>query len=262
MSAATLAVLQHALQQFILRGAADLGEYVQGTAQASAGTRLAVYANAYGTRLAEALESNFPMLASFMGADEFRALARRYIEQHDSSHRSVRWYGDRLAQFLAADPRYRDAEQLADLAAWEWAMAEAFDAADAPCLTRVELTSRAPQEWADLKFRVHPSLRRLDLAWNAPQTWKALQDGVAAPAPECVSPPQSWLLWRKDLQLLFRSLDPLEAAVLEGLLAGKPFGELCVGLAQQLGEAEASRRAAQLLHGWVESGLISAIVAG
>lgn len=260
MNDPSLAVLQQALQQFILRGTADVAGYVNSTAQAAAGARLAVYKKAYRIRLTEALESNFPMLAKLLGAEEFRMLADSYVEQHPSSHRSVRWYGDRLASFLAADPRYRDAA-LCDLAAWEWAMTEAFDAADAPCLSRGELMSHAPEAWADLRFHLHPSVRRLDLAWNAPQTWKALQDGSATPGPECLSPTH-WLLWRKDLQLLFRSLDSLEAAALDGLAAGNSFGKLCVQLAEQLGEAEAAPRAAQLLHGWVEDGLISTIVAG
>jgi hypothetical protein len=70
------------------------------------------------------------------------------------------------------------------------------------------------------------------------------------------------LLWRKDLQLLFRPLDSLEAVALDGLAAGNSFGELCGQLAERFGEAEAASRAAQLLNVWVEGGLISSIVAG
>ncbi|HZF26494.1 MAG TPA: DNA-binding domain-containing protein [Steroidobacteraceae bacterium] len=261
MSTPSLARLQRALQEFVLHDAADVHDYVRSTESSSAGARLDVYANAYRTRLTEALESNFPVLAKLMGGDEFRALARDYILRHDSTHRSVRWYGDRLAGFLGADERYRGAALLADLAAWEWAMTEVFDAADAPNVRLTDLAGLAPEAWSDLELLAHPSLRRLDLTWNAPQTWKALQGDAAAPAPECVSPPQPWLLWRRDLQLLFRSLDPVEAKAIDAVRAGETFGSLCSGISDLRGEEEAPQRAASLLHGWIEAGLISAIVA-
>ncbi len=75
-------------------------QQVRGTTRVPASTRLAIYANAYRARLSEGLESNFPVLAKLMGVSEFRGLAHRYIEGHESRHRSIRWYGDRLAQFL------------------------------------------------------------------------------------------------------------------------------------------------------------------
>ena len=37
---------------------------------------------------------------------------------------------------------------------------------------------------------------------------------------------------------------------------GRTFGELCLELSELLGEVEAPRRAARLIRGWVESGMI------
>lgn len=260
MSPSSLAGLQHALQAFVLHGATDVINQVRSTPTASARVRLEIYANAYRTRLTEVLESNFPMLAQRLGPDEFRTLARAYIEHHDSLQRSVRWYGDGLPAFLRTHAPYRDAPLLGDLAAWEWTMAEAFDAPDARCLQAADLSGRAPHEWGHLRFSVHPAVRRLDLAWNTPQTWKALQEGVAAPRPEKVSPPQAWLLWRKELQIYFRSLDAVEAAAIDALRTGETFGSLCAAMAVRIGEQEAPQRAAGLLHAWLESGLIRSIV--
>ena len=253
-----LSALQSALQDFVLHGEGSIEKHVRGTERVPVGTRLAIYVNAYRTRLMEALQSNFPVLARFMGTDEFQVLARCYIEQHEPTQRSVRWYGDQLARYLAVDARYREAPVLADLATWEWAMTEAFDAADAPTLKSGDLAQRAPEEWADLRLVAHPSMRRVDLVWNAPQIWKAFQEGVAAPKPECRSHPECWLLWRQELQIFFRALGPLEALALQMLCAGKNFGELCEGLSVQLGQKQAPFEAASLLRSWVEAGLLTA----
>ncbi len=252
-----LSALQSALQDFVLHGVGSIEEHVRGTERFPAGTRLAIYAKAYRTRLIEALESNFPMLARFVDADEFQVLARRYIEQHEPTRRSVRWYGDQLAQYLAVDARYRTAPVLADLAAWEWAMTEVFDAADAPTLNPGDLVQLAPEEWAALHLVAHPSMRRIDLAWNAPQIWKALQEGVVAPKPEYRSQPECWLLWRQELQIFFRSLSSLEAIALDMLRERKNFGEVCEALSAQLGEEQAPLHAAGLLRGWVGAGLLT-----
>ncbi len=75
---------------------------------------------------------------------------------------------------------------LAELARWEWAMTEVFDAADADALGVGDLAQIAPEEWADLRFALHPSARRLALAWNAPQIWKAVTDEADVPDVESV----------------------------------------------------------------------------
>ena len=252
----TLVALQRALQDFVLHGADGVRQHVHGTTRVPASTRLAIYADAYRARLSEGLESNFPVLAKFMDASEFQRLARRYIDGHESRHRSLRWYGDRLGEFLREDATYREAPVLADLAAFEWAMSEAFDAADATVLTVEELRRRAPEEWADLQLIAHPSLRCVRLSWNAPQIWKAIQEGRPPPRAQCEAAPCCWLLWRQELQIFFRSVDPLEAAAIEALQDGRTFGELCLQLSERLGAAEAPRYAASLIRSWVESGLI------
>ncbi len=258
MSISALAATQRALQDFVLHGALDVRQQIHGTTRVAASTRLAIYADAYRARLSEGLESNFPALAKFMGPSEFRALAHHYIAGHESRHRSLRWYGDRLAEFLREDTTYRDAPVLADLASFEWTMTEAFDAADAQVMMLEELSRREPQEWASLQLIAHPSLRRIHLSWNAPQIWRAVQEGSSAPQAQCESPPRCWLLWRQELQIFFRSADPVEAAALEALQERRTFGELCLELSEALGAAEAPRRAASLIRSWVESGMVRA----
>jgi hypothetical protein len=252
----TLARLQGDFQDYLLRGAATVQEHVLGSARVPVATRLAIYGGAYRSRLADALESNFPALAKLLGATDFRTLAADYIATHDSPFFSIRYYGDALPQFLASHEDYVAAPVLAELARWEWAMTSVFDAADAAPLGHEALARVAPQQWAQLRFTWHPSVQRLALSWNVPQLWQALGDDAERPPVTLAAAPLQWLLWRQQLTTYFRSLPAAEAAMLDAARSGWPFAELCELLCDELGEHEAPAQAAALLRSWVDSGLI------
>lgn len=253
--------IQGDFQSYLLGGAsAGIEQHVAGTQKVPVATRLGIYGDGYLSRLIEALEANFPTLSQLLGEEDFGALATAYVRSHDSPFFSIRYYGDGLARFLAADPAYAGAPVLADLARWEWAMTEVFDAADAVAIGTDTLAQVAPESWAGLRFDWHPSVRRLALAWNAPQIWKAVSDDAEPPEVAFSAEPVEWLLWRQDLRTYFRSLQPPEGAALDAARAGRSFGELCALLAQMLGEAEAPAKAAGFLREWAESGLIVAAV--
>jgi len=252
----TLSLIQERLQAFLLRDERDIERHVIGTARVPIATRLGIYGDAYRIRLSEALASNYPALLKLLGEADFAALAGAYIEMHVSHRPSIRHYGAELKHFLATAESYHDVPLLAELAAWEWAMTEVFDAADEDALDVAALTSVPPEEWAGLRFDCHPAIRRLDLLWNVPQTWKALTGGGERPQPELAARGQPWLLWRHQLQIQFRSLADDEAAAFDTLLAGATFGDACLVLCEHLTAEQAPIRAATALRSWTESGLI------
>jgi hypothetical protein len=252
-----LARVQTDFQAYLLRGDAAVQAHVIGSERVPVATRLGVYAGAYRGRLAEALGSNFPALATLLGAADFQRLAADYIGAHDSPFFSIRYYGDELPRFLATREDYAAAPVLAELGRWEWAMAAAFDAADATPLTHARLGAVPPPQWAQLRFTFHPSVQCLTLLWNVPQLWQALTDGGERPQLSLAATPQQWVLWRQGLSTYFRSLPPQEAALLDDARQGWPFGELCELLCDELGDSAAPAQAAALLGGWVASGLIT-----
>jgi len=251
-----LAQLQREFQDYLLRGKGAVLARVVGTARVPAATRLGIYAGAYRSRLAEALTSNYPVLAKLLGEADFGSLAAEYIAAHDSPFFSIRYYGDGLARFLAAREHYAAAPVLAELAQWEWSMSSVFDAADATPLGTGDLAHIPPAQWAQLRFRWHPSVQRLTLCWNVPQLWKALSEDRERPEMTVGVTPTEWLLWREDLTSYYRSLAKTEAGVLDAARSGWPFGELCALLCDELGDSEAPARAAALLRGWITAGLI------
>jgi hypothetical protein len=250
----SLAELQRQFQQHVLAGDLTVARQINASARLSAPTRLAVYASAYRLRLIDALGSNFPRLQQWLGDEAFSAIARRYIDSHPSVFRSIRWFGAALPACLErSHPR---APWLADLAQWEWMIAAAFDASDAAPLDAAALADVSPDQWAALRFKFHPSMRRVLLSTNAPALFKALADGTPAPEPQALERRQAWLIWRKDLQTNYRSLDDAEATALDAAAGGGAFEDVCDALCAVCSPDDVPLRAAQLLRGWIADGLI------
>jgi hypothetical protein len=231
--------------------------------------RLGVYRHAYRARLTEALADNFEILARAMGDAPFTALADAYITAHPSTHPSIRWFGHRLADFMAgsvdADAGLVPHPAFVDLARMDWALRAAFDAADAPAVGREALAGCAPQDFAALRPAAHPSVQQLRLDWAVEAAWRTLREHdpdsgtePALPAPE--EQPHTLLVWRRGLETVWRSVEPVEATLLQGLAAGESFGELCERAAAIDDDVmDAAQRAASALAQWLDDGLISRI---
>jgi hypothetical protein len=253
---AGLASLEDDFQRFLLSGADGIQMRVIGTKKVPIDTRLTIYGDGYRARLIEALEAHYPALLALLGKEEFANLGDAYVRAHDSNFASIRFYGGTLAAFLTTHAEHRSTPLRAELARWEWAMSDVFDAADAACIDVAALGRIAPHDWAELKFELHPAMRRVDLNWNVPSFWKALTQGEPPPAPAATAAPVAWLLWRQELQIFFRPLSNPEAQALEAVRCGASFGELCVALCATCSDEEAPARAAGFLREWVESGLV------
>lgn len=216
----------------------------------------AVYLRAYRARLTAALRDNYPVLRLALGDDSFADLARAYIDAQPSRFRSIRWFGDSLADFLAATPDHLAHPALVDLARMDWAMRAAFDAADVPLMGAGDLALLAPEDWPSLRFTPVPSLQLLDLAWRIEPIWKALNDDHEASTEEPEPLLHSLLIWRPVLDCCWRSADIGEVAALQALTQGASFAECCAMIAAS-GDAEPAQTAAGLLARWIAEGLLA-----
>ncbi len=254
-----LAELQHELQRDLLGEDSAIAAAIVDAPPLSVEARLGIYRNAYRARLIEALDDLYPVLHRLLGDDAFESLGTEFIDTHPSEHRSIRWYGRELADFLSVTPPFADHPILPEIARLEWTLSEVFDAADAAVLDRAALQAIDPGCWATLRFRFHPSLRRLTLAWNTVAVWQAMSDEHEPPERGRSPAPVPWLLWRRTLKNYFRSLDAVECAALDAAAAGRTFTEICEALAAHLPEAEIPLRAATLVAMWADSGILIAI---
>lgn len=257
-NAGSLADLQRAFQDYLLAASDGFQGAVRDTSKADRLTLLDVYRDGYALRLIEALTTDYPGVMAMAGPADFDHMARAYIASHPSRHPSVRWYGRDLADFLGSTEPYSRTPAAAEMARFEWALGEAFDSPDATPITADALMALPQEAWETLAFTTLPSLRRLVLAFEAPQAWQRREevepgDLLVERAPG----PLTWAIWRPDLVSNFRSLDTDETAMLDALVRGRSFPDLCEVVAPFIGEEQAPARAAGLLRAMVEGGMIS-----
>lgn len=242
----SLAALQSAFQQRVLHGTSAIESRVAGEERDIA-TRLGIYEHAYRARLTAALGVTYPVLRSLLGEREFARIAASRIARDPPRHASIRWYGADLHRELRGLP--------AELARWEWLLAEVFDAADDAALTEADLAALRPQDWPGLRLRLHRTARCLATTTAAVACWQAVTRGRPC-EPTAGSAPTAWIAWRRDLSIRFRSVSREEARALAQVSDGVTFATLCAGLAGRAGESAAALRAATFLKGWISEGLV------
>jgi len=255
----TLRRLREDFQGYLLTLDARMHPHVHGSTQVSAEERLAIYANGYRLRLLEALGTDYPGLHTVLGDDDFDAMGRAYIAAHPSPYFSLRWFGDQMSEFLRSTAPYSQYPVFAEMAAFEWAKSDAFDAADSTVANISDMAAIPPDAWPSLRFVPHPSLRRLDLRWNVPTVWKEIDAGQEPPELVENDYPVAWLVWRQDLLTYFRSLNVDEAWALDAMQRGETFADLCEGLKEWIDAQNVAVHAVGLLKQWLTDGLISEI---
>lgn len=256
-----LAELQRAFQQHVLQGTGNVGHDINRSEAVPAGTRLAVYSDAYRLRLADALAQNYPRLQRLLGNDSFAELARAYLAAFPSTRESVRWFGDRLAEYLAAQPGAAERSWLEELARWEWIVAGAFDAEDIAPLAEAALAQVAPDRWPTLQFQFHPSVQLLQLSTNAPALFKALSDDATPPPPARLTAPRTWVIWRQQLTPRYRSMSTDEAGALRTAMEGGSFEDICNVLCKWHDASDVPVRAATLLKMWLGEEMLTGTAA-
>ena len=256
----TLLDLQRGFQAYVLGEAETPPATVAGTGTASAEDRLRVYAEAVRLRFLEVLGEDYPGLRALAGDDGFRTLGCAYVAAHPSHDRSIRWFGRHLPAFLRSAAPWRDHPVLGEMALFEWSKGELLDAADSPVVGVEDVAAIPPDRWAGIRPRLKSAVRRLALEWNVPGLWSAIDRGDAPPPPPArAERAVDWVLWRDDLRVRWRSVEPDEAWALRACAGGEDFGTICAGLSERIGEDGAAFRAAACLKQWAVDGLLEAV---
>jgi putative DNA-binding protein len=224
-------------------------------------TLFGVYRYAYGSRLVDALRNDHGLLHVYLGDEMFDEMGHAYVKAHPSEHPNLRWFSQGLPAFLRSNAPYSQYPVLADLAALEKALNDAFDGTDGAVVTLSDVAAFAPEIWKDLTFVPHPTAARRDLTTNAAAVWRALKADETPPDAVTLDEPVRILVWRQDTTPMFRALPPEEAMMWDEASSGVPFGVLCSMLATYDDPDNAAARGAGYLHGWVTGGCLSGISA-
>lgn len=239
-------------------GIAPLHGWIDAADEASAITRLDVYADMYFFRLLDCLQQDYPKILGLIGAAHFHNLVTDYLLVHPSRYASIRHVGRHLPDFVRGHALTATWPCLPDLAQLEWARGEVFDAADAAPIEAAQLATLPPESWAELRLGLTPALRVLDLQYPADAVWLALEQGEGQPPAASEAAPFSVVVFRLRLIAYHRRAVDGEAAALRAIAAGSTFGELCASLEAEHGEA-AAPFAFSLLKRWLEEGLLCSL---
>lgn len=249
--------LQRAFQARVLSLESGIEPELKDAKNTDFETRLEAYVGGYRTRLTEVLGTTYPALKQTLGEDEFDRQMRLYIDLVPSRHYSVRHYGAAVAEHMAGQNPEELGLVLSELARWEWTLADVFDAPDDAPLEVAKLAAVPPAAWPTVSFTLRTSVRRLETRTNVVVWWRAANGLCERPDAFASAPLAQWLLWRRGVKTLFRSLDPVEAAAFDAAREGATFGTICEYLVCGVDETDVAMRAASLLRGWVAEELIA-----
>jgi hypothetical protein len=249
--------LQQSFQNRVLRHRRGIESQLNDAQGEDFEPRLNAYVGGYRTRLIEALAATYPALKFTLGADEFEQEMRLYIDSSHSRRFSIRYYGADVAQWISSSVTLGwEGTALAELARWEWTLADVFDAPDDDPLTVEDLSKVVPERWPTLSFSLRACVHRFDSRTNAVEWWRAANRLCEKPTALSKTSPSRWLIWRRGVTTLFRSLDSIEAELLAEVRRGATFGAICERVARSVGEDQSALRAASMLRGWLAEEII------
>lgn len=228
--------------------------------------RLEIYANAYRVRLQKVIETDHPVLCTYLGDELFAELLQGYLQKHPSQVRSLRHFCTALPAYLGATEPFASHPILAELAAFENLLLDCFDAPDRERLAFSAAQALPTEQWPAMCLRLHPGVQFFPARWNSVESWQAIKaERDPPPAAGVVSDTgqsgiQPWLVWRDRERLTqFRSLRAPELAALNGVLEGHDFAALCEAVVDYFPAEQVGRQMADYLQRWFADGLITGI---
>ncbi|MDP3853537.1 DNA-binding domain-containing protein [Phenylobacterium sp.] len=133
----------------------------------------AVYRNTVWKGWIDAVEANYPAVASLTGSDWARAAGAAFAEVRAPTNPMMSLYGEGFADFLAEFPPAGSLPFLPDVARLDRAWTEAHLAADAPVLELGALAQLDAGAMERTHCRLHPSVRFAWFATTIPTLWLA-----------------------------------------------------------------------------------------
>lgn len=259
----TLAKRQQQLLNFLQGNqalqASDIKDHILDQGGIDIGTRLGIYKNAYMIRLVETIDTDHPVLGSYLGDDLYDQMVEQYIKQHPSHNYSLRNFSDQLPHFLTQQPPFNQHPQIAELARFERLLLTAFDAPDAKRIKPQDLQDLPTDLWPEMRLRFHPSVQLFQSDWNVVELWKAIK-AIQTP-PEPLNQIQNWLVWRNEEQLTeFRALDLPSLCLFMTFQQGHSFSQACETLLQHLAPETISSEALAILIRWIDHGILHDII--
>lgn len=188
--------------------------------------RLQIYRNNFLISLGGALAAAFPVLERLVGETYFAQAARRFAAMHPPRVAMLSHYGEDFPAFLTELTGSPDFAYLSDVGAFEWAINHAFHADDAMPEDAAALAHVPEALKGELVLAPHSSARLVTSPYPILDIWRANQpDADPERTVDLGSGGAALLIWRHDLDVVWRSLDPAETAFATALLDMKTLAQ-------------------------------------
>ena len=258
--AKNLAELQSQMQSDILKRTHGTLPRISVPENTTAEKRFGVYQFAYLSRLIEILSGDYENTWKFVGDEQFYQLAVQYVEAYPSNHPNVRWFGRHFPKFLSEHESAGAHPVLAEIAAIEKAIEDAFDASNDDVATMDDLAAIPPELVTGLTFKLHSSCCLLKQQTNALAIYMALVEDETPEQPENLDEPLYTLAWRNNMMCQYRPLNAEEGMLIDLMQQGQSFATLCEMAATMQDADTAAARVAGHITGWLQSEIISELV--
>jgi len=256
----TLKERQQQMMAYLKGKPSEIDQHIKDHGAISVDTRLHIYRNAYQVRFWETIDTDHPVLGTYLGDDLFNQMVHDYIDAYPSEFRSLRQFADRLPQFLTEDPTLSVYPHLAELARFERLLLSVFDAPDSERAQRDDLISLPPEQWAGLKLVFHPSVALFQSPFNVVDIWQHIKAERVPPDPADVS--EVWVVWRnRDRLTEFVSFEPGEQLMFERFYQGGSFVEVAEELLAEQ-QTDPSEAMVNTLFLWLDRGWIKSLYTG
>ncbi len=250
-------------QALASRGAAALvpagrtDRVVLPSARLTAPERVGVYQGMYLARMREALESDFPGVARFLGPAAWERLVRSYVGAHPSRSYTLNALGRHLPEFVGS-ARVRRPAFCRDLARLEWAVTEVFDAPETPPLTEADLASLAPSQWERARLVPVAALRLVTLDHDCGAHLDALRNRERR-RPPILRRRSRVVVYRRSYAVLRREQTAAAFTLLGDLVAGLAVGRALARALDRRGGRLRADEAFPLFRDWAAMGLFRAV---
>jgi hypothetical protein len=205
-------------------------------------SRWHVYAHGFLARLVEAIENDYPALAKVLGGGSLRSLVARYELHFPPRSHDLGRFGDRLAGFLEGDGLTDDLPFLPDLARLEWALAEAFVAADVPTLSFADLARLAPEAAVELPLALRPGAVLVGSMWPIHEIWSCRDKPPAAVDVPMSRGARTVLVSRRGIEIVCRPAASLEVLLFRAAADGGGMADVLDEGGERAGELVAAFR--------------------
>jgi len=277
-------------QRLIQLSPGQLEKVITRSRALTAAERLAIYANAYHTRLLECLGEVFPMLKRTLGDEAFEGFAFGYLQECPSRSYTLNELGRRFPRYLQETRPVKEDEELEtlaldspdghpshsedwpdfliDLAQLEWVIYDVFDGPGVegqPLLRADELLNIPVERWPEAQLEPVPCLQLLRTRFPVNDYYTQLRKAKENEFVPFPSSQESFVaLSRRDFVVRRYNLSPTEFDLLRAIKEGQPIGRAieCAALASNENVEQLASNLRLWFRNWTAEGFFQAVCVG